>query len=145
MFYTDIPSHMPHPTPVLCIVAIWSYWNCCELLVLLTVYWLSKAFTLHHHYLYNSVIFEGATLVYRPDCNAEGGCHANSARAKRRRYWLWQPPEALQEGRYTSVAPEQNHAIIIITTWSHDVSSFYKLFVCGPVPWGGYFNPRCCL
>ena len=22
-----------------------------------------------------SVIFEGATLVYRPDCNAEGGCH----------------------------------------------------------------------
>ena len=51
-------------------------------------------------YLYNSVIFEGATLVYRPDCNAEGGCHANSARAKRGRYWLWQPPEALQEGRY---------------------------------------------
>ena len=49
--------------------------------------------------LYKSVIFEGATLVYRPDCNAE----------------------ALQEGRYTSVAPEQNHAIIIITTWSHDV------------------------
>ena len=29
-------------------------------------------------YLYNSVIFEGATLVYRPDCNAEGGCHTNS-------------------------------------------------------------------
>ena len=28
------------------------------------------------NYLYNSVIFEGATLVYRPDCNAEGGCHA---------------------------------------------------------------------
>ena len=22
--------------------------------------------------LYNSVIFEGAALVYRPDCNAEG-------------------------------------------------------------------------
>ena len=87
-------------------------------------------------YLYNSVIFEGATLVYRPDCNAEGGCHANSARAKRGRYWLWQPPEALQEGRYTSVAPEQNHAIIIITTWSHNVSSFYKLFACGAVPWG---------
>ena len=82
-------------------------------------------------YLYNSVIFEGATLVYRPDCNAEGGCHANSARAKRGRYWLWQPPEALQEGRYTSVVPEQNNAIIIITTWSHNVSSFYKLFVCG--------------
>ena len=86
--------------------------------------------------VYNSVIFEGATLVYRPDCNAEGGCHANSARAKRGRYWLWQPPEALQEGRYTSVAPEQNHAIIIITTWSHNVSSFYKLFACGSVPWG---------
>ena len=66
--------------------------------------------------LYNSVIFEGATLVYRPDCNAEGGCHANSARAKRGRYWLWQPPEALQEGRYTSVAPEQNDAISIIST-----------------------------
>ena len=82
------------------------------------------------------MIFEGATLVYRPDCNAEGGCHANSARAKRGRYWLWQPPEALQEGRYTSVAPEQNHAIIIITTWSHNVSSFYKLFACGSVPWG---------
>ena len=78
--------------------------------------------------LYNSVIFEGATLVYRPDCNAEGGCHGNS-------YWLWQPPEALQEGRYTSVAPEQNHAIFIITTWSHNVSSSYKLFVCGSVPW----------
>ena len=75
-------------------------------------------------YLYNSVIFEGATLVYRPDCNAEDGCHPNSARATRGRYWLWQPPEALQEGWYTSVAPEQNHAIIIITTWSHDVSSF---------------------
>ena len=69
--------------------------------------------------LYNSVIFVGAMLVYRPSCNAEGGCHANSARAKRGLYWLWQPPEALQEGRYTSVAPEQNHAIIIITTWSH--------------------------
>ena len=82
-------------------------------------------------YLYNSVIFEGATLVYRPDCNAEGGCHASLGR-----YWLWQPPEALQEGRYTSVAPEQNHAIIIITTWSHNVSSFYKLFACGSVPWG---------
>ena len=86
--------------------------------------------------LYNSVIFEGATLVYRPDCNAEGGCHANSARAKRGRYWLWQPPEALQEGRYTSVAPEQNHAISIITTWSHNVLSFYKLFACGSVPCG---------
>ena len=87
-------------------------------------------------YLYNSVIFEGATLVYRPDCNAEGGCHANSARAKRGRYWLWQPPEALQEGRYTSVAPEQNHAIIIITTWSDNALSFYKLFACGSVPCG---------
>ena len=82
-------------------------------------------------YSYNSVIFEGATLVYRPDCNTEGGCHA-----KRGRYWLWQPPEALQEGRYTSVLPEQNHAIIIITTWSPNVSSFYKLFVRGSVPWG---------
>ena len=89
-----------------------------------------------HRQLYNSVIFEGATLVYRPDCNAEGGCHANSARAKRGRYWLWQPPEALQEGRYTSVAPEQNHAISIITTWSHNVLSFYKLFACGSVPCG---------
>ena len=89
-----------------------------------------------HRYLYNSVIFEGATLVYRPDCNAEGGCHANSARAKRGRYWLWQPPEALQEGRNTSVAPEQNHAIIIITTWSHNVSSFYRLFARGSVPRG---------
>ena len=90
----------------------------------------------HDVQLYNSVIFEGATLVYRPDCNAEGGCHANSARAKRGRYWLWQPPEALQEGRYTSVAPEQNHAISIITTWSHNVLSFYKLFACGSVPCG---------
>ena len=35
-----------------------------------------------------------------------------------------------QEGRYTSVAPEQNHTIIIITTWSHNASSFYKLFAC---------------
>ena len=68
-------------------------------------------------YLYKSVFFEGPTLVYRPDCNAEDGCHANS-------YWLWQRPEALQEGRYTSVASEQNPAIIIITTWSHNVSSF---------------------
>ena len=87
-------------------------------------------------HLYNSVIFEGATLVYRPDCNAEGGCHANSALASLGRYWLWQPPEALQEGRYTSVSPEKIHAIIIITTWSHDVSLFYKLFARGPVPWG---------
>ena len=54
--------------------------------------------------------FEGATLVYRPDCNAEGGCHA------------------LQEGRYISVAPEHNHAINVITTWSHNVSSFYTFF-----------------
>ena len=72
--------------------------------------------TIEHMILYNSVIFVGATLVYRPDSNSEGGCHANSARAKRGRYWLWQPPSELQEGRYTSVAPEQNHAIIIITT-----------------------------
>ena len=27
-------------------------------------------------YLYNSVIIEGSTLLYRPDCNAEGECHA---------------------------------------------------------------------
>ena len=87
-------------------------------------------------YLYNSVIFEGATLVYRPDCNAEGGCHANSARTKRGRYWLVYRPEALQEGRYNSVTPEQNHAIIIITPWSHDVSLLYKLFVRGSVPRG---------
>ena len=40
------------------------------------------------YWLYNSVIFEGATLVYP-------------------RYWLWQQPEALQEGLYASVAPEQ--------------------------------------
>ena len=84
-------------------------------------------------HLYKSVIFEGATLVYRPDCNAEGGCHANSARPKQGRYWLWQPPEALQEGRYISVAPKHNHAIIVITTWSHNVSSFYKFFCFTPV------------
>ena len=41
----------------------------------------------------------------------------------------WQPPEALLEGRYTSVAAEQNHVIFIITTWSYYVSSFYKLFI----------------
>ena len=30
-------------------------------------------------YIYTIVWFcSGATLVYRPDCNAEGGCHANS-------------------------------------------------------------------
>ena len=89
-----------------------------------------------HRYLNNSVIFEGTTLVYPPDCNAEGGCHANSALASLGRYWLWQPPEALQEGRNTSVAPEQNHAIIIITTWSHNVSLFYRLFARGSVPRG---------
>ena len=27
-------------------------------------------------HLYNSVIFEGATLVYWPDCNASDGCHS---------------------------------------------------------------------
>ena len=46
----------------------------------------------HSASLYNSVIFEGATLVYRPDCNAEGGCHAIGTRAKRGRYLLWQAP-----------------------------------------------------
>ena len=50
--------------------------------------------------------------------------------------------EALQEGRYTSVAPEQTHAIIIITTWSHDVSSFYKVFACGSVPWGALIQSQ---
>ena len=54
-------------------------------------------------HLYNSVIFEGTMLEYQPDCNASGGCQAKSARAKRGGYWLWQPPEALQEGQYTSV------------------------------------------
>ena len=54
-------------------------------------------------------------------------------RAKLVPYWLWQPPDALHKGRNTSVALEKNHVIIIITTWSHNVSSFYKLFPRGPV------------
>ena len=48
----------------------------------------------------NSMIFEGATLVYRPDCNAEGGCHANRPIApelskQRRRRWFETPSRSL--------------------------------------------------
>ena len=58
--------------------------------------------------------------VYRLSCNAERERNANS-------YWLWQPLDALQEGWYTSVSPDQKQAIIIITTWSHTASSLYTL------------------
>ena len=42
----------------------------------------------------------------------------------------------------SSVAPEHNHAFIIITTWSHDVSSFHKLFACGSLPWGALIQSQ---
>ena len=57
-------------------------------------------------------------------------------------YWLWQPPEALQEGWYTSLAREQNHAIIIITIWSHDVSSFCKPFMYSSVSCGALIQSQ---
>ena len=63
--------------------------------------------------------------MYRPDCNAEGGCHAIGCETAARGI----------AGGTIYQHGARNHTIIIITTWSHDVSSFYKLFACGSLPW----------
>ena len=74
------------------------------------------------YYLYNSVIFRAPRWYIGPTAMPRAAVTPMALLA-------WQPPEALLEGRYTSVAAEQNHAIFIITTWFYYVSSFYKLFI----------------
>ena len=64
-------------------------------------YTLNISFWLHHKSNYNGISVR---------------LHCRGRLTRQYLYWPWQPAEALQEGRYIIVAPEQNHAISIITT-----------------------------
>ena len=48
--------------------------------------------------------------------------------------WIHKFRAKTRYNRPVNVTPEQHHVIIIITTWSRSVATFYKLFMCCSVP-----------